>query len=161
MSRATSAEARIHRARVSRRSRSAADRVGVSLRDASRCLVNSAGSVALEVGYGSDRGYLEPDDRAGRAADEVFGWSGCAVLLRREYLEDIGMLDERLFLYYEDFDLAWRGRARGWRCLYAPALDRPSCPRCDCAPQALARRVLQGAKPSCGPHEERPTRAAP
>ena len=84
-------------------------------------LVNSAGSLALESGYGADRGYLEPDDGRLDEPGEVFGWSGCAVLLRREYLEDVGMLDERLFLYYEDFDLAWRGRARGWRCLYAPA----------------------------------------
>ena len=118
-------------------------------------LVNSAGSLVLDTGYG-DRGYLEPDDGRLDEPGEVFGWSGCAVLLRREYLEDIGTLDERLFLYYEDFDLAWRGRARGWRCLYAPSLDRPSCPRCDRAPQALAHRVLQGAKPSRCPHENAP-----
>ena len=30
-------------------------------------------------------------------------------------------LDERLFLYYEDFDLSWRGQARGWRYRYVPA----------------------------------------
>ena len=84
-------------------------------------LVNSAGSLVLGTGYGADRGYLEPDDGHLDEPGEVFGWSGCAVLLRREYLEDIGTLDERLFLYYEDFDLAWRGRARGWRCLYAPS----------------------------------------
>ena len=84
-------------------------------------LVNSAGSLVLDTGYGADRGYLEPDDGRLDEPGEVFGWSGCAVLLRREYLEDIGTLDERLFLYYEDFDLAWRGRARGWRCLYAPS----------------------------------------
>jgi GT2 family glycosyltransferase len=83
-------------------------------------LVNSAGSLVLESGYGADRGYLEPDDGRLDRPTEVFGWSGCAALLRREYLDDIGTFDERLFLYYEDFDLAWRGRARGWRCLYVP-----------------------------------------
>jgi GT2 family glycosyltransferase len=42
------------------------------------------------------------------------------VLLSRRYLDDVGLFDERYFLYYEDFDLAWRGRARGWRYLYVP-----------------------------------------
>ena len=83
-------------------------------------LLNSAGAVALEGGYGSDRGYLEPDRGQYDAAGEVFGWSGCAVLLRSEYLQDVGVFDETLFLYYEDFDLSWRGRARGWRHLYVP-----------------------------------------
>src|SRR5207244_12193902 len=31
------------------------------------------------------------------------------------------LFEEDLFVYYEDFDLAWRGRARGWRYLYVPA----------------------------------------
>ena len=28
--------------------------------------------------------------------------------------------DERLFLYYEDLELSWRGRRRGWRYRYVP-----------------------------------------
>jgi GT2 family glycosyltransferase len=50
---------------------------------------------------------------------EVFAWCGGAVLLSRRYLDDVGHFDDRLFLYYEDLDLAWRGRARGWsyRCV--------------------------------------------
>jgi hypothetical protein len=84
-------------------------------------LLNSAGGVALEHGYGSDRGYLEPDRGQYDAAEEVFGWSGCAVLLRRSYLDDVGVFDDSLFLYYEDFDLSWRGRGRGWRHVYVPA----------------------------------------
>ena len=30
------------------------------------------------------------------------------------------MFDEELFLYYEDTDLSWRGRLRGWRYQYVP-----------------------------------------
>ena len=40
---------------------------------------------------------------------------GGAVLLRPAYLADVGLFDERFFLYYEDTDLSARGRARGWR----------------------------------------------
>jgi hypothetical protein len=33
----------------------------------------------------------------------------------------VGLLDESLFAYQEDVDLALRGQATGWRCLFAPA----------------------------------------
>ena len=36
------------------------------------------------------------------------------------YLADVGLFDERLFLYYEDVELAWRGLERGWRHRYVP-----------------------------------------
>jgi GT2 family glycosyltransferase len=35
-------------------------------------------------------------------------------------LDDVGRFDERFFVYYEDLDLAWRARRRGWKFLYAP-----------------------------------------
>src|SRR5204862_8104871 len=35
--------------------------------------------------------------------------------------DDVGLFDERYFLYYEDIDLAWRGRSRGWRYRFVPA----------------------------------------
>jgi GT2 family glycosyltransferase len=50
----------------------------------------------------------------------VFAWCGAAVVLSARYLADVGLLDERLFLYYEDLELAWRGRERGWRYAYVP-----------------------------------------
>ena len=83
-------------------------------------VVNNAGSILVEGGYGADRGFQEVDAGQYDKPAEVFAWCGAAVLLRRAYLDDVGGFDERLFLYYEDFDLAWRGRARGWRYLYVP-----------------------------------------
>ena len=46
--------------------------------------------------------------------------SGAAMLVRREVLEQVGLMDERYFLYYEEQDLAWRARQAGWRCWYVP-----------------------------------------
>jgi GT2 family glycosyltransferase len=83
-------------------------------------VVNNAGSLLLGGGYGADRGYLEQDRGQYGRTEEVFAWCGAAVLLSRSYLDDVGLFDERYFLYYEDFDLSWRGRARGWRHLYVP-----------------------------------------
>ncbi len=83
-------------------------------------VVNNVGSVLIDGGYGADRGYLQRDDGQFDDADEVFAWCGGGVLLRRRYLEEVGLFDERFFLYYEDTDLAWRGRSRGWRYRYVP-----------------------------------------
>jgi GT2 family glycosyltransferase len=83
-------------------------------------VVNNAGSVVLWDGHGADRGFGSPDGPAFDEPRDVFAWCGGAVLLRSAYLEDVGMFDERFFLYYEDTDLSWRGRARGWRHRYVP-----------------------------------------
>jgi Glycosyltransferase like family 2 len=42
------------------------------------------------------------------------------VALRAGYLREIGRFDPRFFLYYEDFELSWRGLERGWRYRYVP-----------------------------------------
>ncbi len=84
-------------------------------------VVNSAGSILVEGEYGADRGYLEPDRGQYDAPADVEAWTGAAVLLARRYLDHVGRFDDRYFLYYEDFDLSWRGRARGWRYRYVPA----------------------------------------
>jgi hypothetical protein len=83
-------------------------------------IVNNAGSVLIEGGYGADRGFLEPDLGQYDAPAEVFAWCGGSVLLRPSYLSDVGLFDDHFFLYYEDTDLSWRGRSRGWRYRYVP-----------------------------------------
>jgi GT2 family glycosyltransferase len=83
-------------------------------------VVNNAGSIVTTDGHGADRGFGEPDGPAFAEPCDVFAWCGGAVLLRSDYLDDVGLFDERFFLYYEDTDLSWRGRARGWRHRYVP-----------------------------------------
>jgi GT2 family glycosyltransferase len=84
-------------------------------------VVNSAGALLTADGYGADRGYLQVDDGRFDEAGDVAAWSGAAVLLSAPYLRDVGVFDERLFLYYEDLELSLRGAARGWRYRCAPA----------------------------------------
>jgi hypothetical protein len=83
-------------------------------------VINNVGSLLTDDKHGADRGYLEPDDGRFDASEEVFAWCGAGVLLRRAYLDDVGLLDERLFVYYEDLELSWRGHGRGWRYRYVP-----------------------------------------
>lgn len=84
-------------------------------------VINNAGSNLYPHAFGGDRGFLERDRGQYDEPAETFGWCGGAVVLRRKYLDEVGLFDESLFLYYEDFDLAWRGRLRGWRYGYEPA----------------------------------------
>jgi GT2 family glycosyltransferase len=82
--------------------------------------INSAGLVLYRDGRGGDRGFRQPDDGRFDQPAEVFGPCGASALLRRTMLDDVGLFDERFFMYYEDLDLAWRARLHGWRFVYAP-----------------------------------------
>jgi len=83
-------------------------------------VINNVGSRLVLGGYGGDRGFCERDEGQYEAPSEVFAWCGGAVLLSIAYLEDVGLFDDRYFVYYEDTDLAWRGLLAGWRYLYVP-----------------------------------------
>jgi GT2 family glycosyltransferase len=58
----------------------------------------------------------------GQYDGDEYIWGGCggAVAYRRAMLEDIGLLDEELFMYCEDVDLNWRAQLAGYRCVFAP-----------------------------------------
>jgi GT2 family glycosyltransferase len=53
---------------------------------------------------------------------EVDAVCGACMLLRREVLERIGLLDERFFMYGEDLDWCLRAREAGWTVRYEPAV---------------------------------------
>lgn len=46
--------------------------------------------------------------------------SGAAMMLRRGALEDVGVLDEKFFMYVEDVDWCYRARKKGYEVYYAP-----------------------------------------
>ncbi len=48
---------------------------------------------------------------------------GAALLLRREALDEVGVFDERFFIYSEEVDLQYRLHRAGWRVQYFPAVS--------------------------------------
>jgi GT2 family glycosyltransferase len=91
---------------------------GVLLQEAEPGLIDSAGVVADHTLMGFDYLHGEPVAALDRAADPL-GPTGGAALYRREAWEAVGGFDERIFLYYEDLDLALRIAAGGGRCRLA------------------------------------------
>jgi GT2 family glycosyltransferase len=52
------------------------------------------------------------------------GWvSGACLVARREAVEQVGGLDERIFMYFEDNDWCRRMRLRGWEVWYNPRAE--------------------------------------
>ena len=83
-------------------------------------VVNNAGNVLTTNYYGADRGFHERDGPAWDVASDVFAFCGNGVVFRSRFLAEVGGFDERLFAYYEDLELSWRGREAGWRYQYVP-----------------------------------------
>ena len=49
--------------------------------------------------------------------------SGACMVIRRRILEEIGSMDERFFMYFEDADLCRRAREAGWLVYYLPQVE--------------------------------------
>jgi GT2 family glycosyltransferase len=50
-----------------------------------------------------------------------FDWlSGASILIRTRLFQDVGLMDEGYFLYYEETDLCRRAADHGWTCWYVP-----------------------------------------
>jgi N-acetylglucosaminyl-diphospho-decaprenol L-rhamnosyltransferase len=92
---------------------------GVLLQERAPELIDSAGVVADRTLMGFDYLHGEPAAAAESATDPL-GPTGGAALYRRAAFEAAGGFDERIFLYYEDLDLALRLAAGGSRCRLAP-----------------------------------------
>jgi GT2 family glycosyltransferase len=46
--------------------------------------------------------------------------TGCALLVRNDVIRKVGLLDETLFMYYEDVDYSFRIKANGYELIYHP-----------------------------------------
>ncbi len=46
--------------------------------------------------------------------------SGAALMIRRAVIEEVGLLDEGYFMYYEDADFCMAANRAGWSCWYVP-----------------------------------------
>jgi GT2 family glycosyltransferase len=57
------------------------------------------------------------DHKSVREVDWILG---AALMIRRQALEQVGQMDERFFMYFEDTDWCRRFWSRGWQVVYYP-----------------------------------------
>jgi len=85
---------------------------------------NSIGHTVFVDGSCIDTAIGEKDTGQYDEMKEIFSANTAGTLLRKEMLEDTAIegeyLDADFFTYYEDVDLGFRNRLRGWKCFYNP-----------------------------------------
>lgn len=62
-----------------------------------------------------------PDRETGKEPRDVDYVVGCALLVSREFIERVGLLDEVFFAYYDEVDWCFRGRRLGYRVVCVPS----------------------------------------
>jgi GT2 family glycosyltransferase len=82
---------------------------------------SAGGWIDWRRGTSAMRGIGEADQGQYSTVAEVDFVTGCALLIRRQTMEQAGLLDERFFMYYEDTEWCVRIRRAGFRILHVPA----------------------------------------
>ena len=59
--------------------------------------------------------YADPEQEI-----DVDALSGSAMMVRKSVIDEVGLLDEDIFMFCEDVDWCWRFKQRGWRVAYFP-----------------------------------------
>lgn len=84
----------------------------------------AAGGLIDKFGYPFTRGRIfftaEEDQGQYDRSKDLFWTSGVAMIIRRQQFLDLGMFDERFFLYMEEIDLCWRMQNAGFRIRLVP-----------------------------------------
>lgn len=65
----------------------------------------------------------EATPEVGSEPRDVDWVDGCCLLIRRETIAEIGMLDEQYFLYAEELDWCFQARQAGWRISVVPQVE--------------------------------------
>ncbi|MFT3735731.1 MAG: glycosyltransferase family 2 protein [Rhodocyclaceae bacterium] len=86
-----------------------------------RTFVRAFGLARLEKRYPRlFQGYDQHREPLPQGPAEVEAISGACMMVRREALREVGLLDEGYFMHCEDLDWCMRFRQKGWRILFVP-----------------------------------------
>jgi GT2 family glycosyltransferase len=72
------------------------------------------------TGTSAHIGHLDKDEGRFSEIVEVAYITGCSLLIKREVIDNVGLMDERFFLYFEEIDWNQRVKERGYSILYVP-----------------------------------------
>lgn len=78
----------------------------------------AGGSYSTDSGFAAHYGYKQIDDGSYNKNLNVSFITGCLMLIPREIIEHVGLLDEEYFLYSEDTDYCCRVKNAGYDLIY-------------------------------------------
>tara|TARA_Y100000385_G_C13104276_1_gene646558 strand:- start:3246 stop:4127 length:882 start_codon:yes stop_codon:yes gene_type:complete len=78
-----------------------------------------AKSISTWFGRGRKIGFGKMDGPKYDQSGETGLCNGACLMIRKEVVEDIGLLSEDYFMYYEEHDFCLRAKRYGWKCYYA------------------------------------------
>lgn len=82
--------------------------------------INAVGNSVRPKGWGSDNFIGHVDHGQFGKVEEVFSACFGAVLICREAIESVGLLDGAYLFYYEDCDWSYRARLQGYKIYFNP-----------------------------------------
>ncbi len=84
-------------------------------------VIQSAGGMLGKYWQSSHLGKDQLDQGQFTSLQHVDWISGCAILVRRTLIEQVGMLDQNYFLYWEETEWCIRAAKAGWQIVHQPA----------------------------------------
>jgi len=81
----------------------------------------AGGNLNFATGSFKHRGIRQRESELYNAVEEVDYITGCCMLIKREVIERVGMLDESYFIYGEDADYCLRAKNAGYKLMYIPS----------------------------------------
>jgi hypothetical protein len=88
--------------------------------DLGKVIWYSGGIIDWNNIYGSNRGVDEVDRGQFERIEETDFATGACMLLKKRAIADVGLFDNKYFMYLEDVDLSQRMIKKGWKVLYVP-----------------------------------------
>jgi len=83
-------------------------------------IIQSAGGILDTYWLSIHRGQNKQDVGQYTDPEEVDWISGCAILVKKEVIEEVGALDERFFYYWEETEWCLRAKRAGWKIIHVP-----------------------------------------
>lgn len=80
----------------------------------------AGGKIDLKNIIGYHKGVDEVDNGQYNRTEETDFATGCCMLVKKEVFKQIGLFDEKYFLYYEDSDFSERVKKLGFKIIYCP-----------------------------------------
>lgn len=88
--------------------------------DLGKVIWYAGGKIDWNNVYGENIGVDEVDMKQFEKEKEIDFTTGACFLIKRQALKDIGLFDDKFFMYMEDADLSIRLKKKHWKILYEP-----------------------------------------